>query len=251
MNALKILIVEDDSLIAEGLASDLENLGYSITDTVDSYKSAISSFSANIPDIVFLDVQIASKEDGIRTAEDLKKIQDIPIIFLTNFKDKETIVRAEKVNPSDYLAKPFNVHQLEVSIQRALLNNSQNVKHSKDFEGETTPIQLHDKDTIYLKDKGGSYNKYHISELLYIQAARTYSTIVLSNGANLLQTMPMSKTFQSIGHSDLVQVHKSYVVNLTKIDKIKGGGSLIIINDTEIPVSPTHKETLKKLLKLV
>lgn len=250
MPAIKILIVEDEELIAEDISAKLTNEGYDVIAAVDSCEKAIEAVKNNMPDLAFLDVEIEGNKDGIDTAKELQKLGEFPIIFLTQFSDKETLNRALEVRPANYLNKPFIEKQLLVSIQIALYNaaNEKIAFIDENSKQEEIPETLLKQNHLFLKDDKGIFRKYNIVEILFIEAGRAYCYIHTSRG-KLTQSINMKAMEEKMNHPKLMRVHRSYVVNIDAIDGIKG--NLLIINDDEIPVSEQYREEVFKHLQLV
>lgn len=118
----KILIVEDETLVAMEIASALKKEGYTVTDTVESAKQALNSIKENEPHLILMDININGDINGIETARSIKTLYDIPIIFLTAYNDKETIDKAIQTAPIAYLIKPFKRQELYASVSLGLLN---------------------------------------------------------------------------------------------------------------------------------
>lgn len=121
-NKTKILIVEDESIVALDLKRRLIKFGYDITNTVTNYNDALSSVQIQKPDIVLMDVRLENSKDGIETAIAIKAIyNDIIIIYLTAFSnDKNTIDRAFQTNPAAFLPKPYNGEEINSTILLSL-----------------------------------------------------------------------------------------------------------------------------------
>ena len=120
MNHSSILIVEDETLVAEDIAGRLKRLGYQVTEMVESGEEAIASFLSNPPDLVLMDIILAGDMDGIETAETILKHKQIPVVYLTAYGDKKTLNRAKYTEPFGYLIKPFDERQLHTTIEMAL-----------------------------------------------------------------------------------------------------------------------------------
>ncbi len=120
MKKNRILIVEDETIVALDIKRVLINLNYEVTDCVKNYDNAISSIIKSSPDIILMDIHLKNSKDGIETTEDIQKIKNIPIIYLTAYSDENTIIRAIKTNPVSYLLKPFNADELKSTILLAL-----------------------------------------------------------------------------------------------------------------------------------
>ncbi len=144
---IKVLIVEDEAIVALDLKSTLLKLGFKVTNVVTKYKDAIKSVQSNTPSIILMDINLNSEKDGIDTATDIKKFINIPIIFLTAFSDDETISRAIKTDPVGYLIKPFNTEELKSTIMLGFYKfNNENIE-----EKELKLIKL-SSDYFYTKE---------------------------------------------------------------------------------------------------
>jgi DNA-binding LytR/AlgR family response regulator len=128
MSKIRILVVEDESIVAKDIQRTLEKLGYEVPATASSAVSAYEKLEEVEPDIVFLDVKLKGEQDGVHIAEHIKDRYDIPVIFLTSFVDQDTIDRAKVTEPYGYLVKPFNEGDLKTTVEMALF------KFSKDRE---------------------------------------------------------------------------------------------------------------------
>lgn len=116
MEKTKILIVEDESIVALDIKRTLEKMDYEVTNMAYDYQGAIKSVEINRPDLILMDVNLGNSKDGIETAKEIKTYHDIPIIYLTAFSDEQTINRAIETNPVRYLIKPFKREELKSNI---------------------------------------------------------------------------------------------------------------------------------------
>jgi DNA-binding LytR/AlgR family response regulator len=128
MSKTRILVVEDESIVAKDIQRTLEKLGYEVPATASSAESAFQKLEEVEPDLVFLDIKLKGEQDGVHIAEHIKDRYDIPVIFLTSFVDQDTIDRAKVTEPYGYLVKPFNEGDLKTTVEMALF------KFSKDRE---------------------------------------------------------------------------------------------------------------------
>jgi signal transduction histidine kinase len=120
MSPIKILIVEDEMIIAEDMADALMNLGYEITGVVGSGNKAIEQAATTHPDIVLMDINLQGELDGVEAADEIRVNQEIPVIFLTAYADQQTIERAKATEPFAYLLKPFQDRELKTTIEIAI-----------------------------------------------------------------------------------------------------------------------------------
>ncbi len=123
MNKIKILIVEDDAIIAKNIESKLTNFGYEVVGIVHTGTDAIKSLSEKNPDLILLDIKLKGDIGGIEAAEKIKQQKDIPIIFLTSYTDEDTFEKAKHTEPAAYISKPFNIDELNRIIQLTIYNH--------------------------------------------------------------------------------------------------------------------------------
>lgn len=116
MSKPKVLIVENEIIIALEMKRCLEKLNFEVTNTVKDYDNALASFLDNKPDIILMDINLKSSKDGIEIAKELNRIKKVPVIYITAFSDEETIKRAIATNPVSYLIKPFKIEELKSNI---------------------------------------------------------------------------------------------------------------------------------------
>ncbi|AFH50458.1 Signal transduction histidine kinase [Ignavibacterium album JCM 16511] len=124
MDKIKILVVEDEAIIAKNIESKLLKAGYEVVDTVFTGNDAIKSALEKSPDIILLDIKLKGDIGGIEAAEKIKLQKDIPVIFLTSYTDEDTFEKAKLTEPAAYLSKPFNLDELNRIIQLTLFNHS-------------------------------------------------------------------------------------------------------------------------------
>ncbi|MDD2439453.1 MAG: response regulator [Methanosarcinaceae archaeon] len=120
MESGRILVVEDEHIVAMGIKKMLKSLGYKVTGIASSGEEAISKAESTFPDLVLMDIMLKGNIDGIEAAEAIKNIADIPIIYLTAYSDGKVLERAKKTGPYGYIVKPFDENDLHSSIEMAL-----------------------------------------------------------------------------------------------------------------------------------
>lgn len=127
-NKIKILIVEDEAIIAQNLKQTLEDFNFEVVAICHHYNTAINAMSNLEFDVAILDINLGSNivNTGLDVAFALKEFKQVPFIFLTAFSDKDTVSKAALLNPSAYLVKPNNGPTIFASIQTAISNFSNN-----------------------------------------------------------------------------------------------------------------------------
>lgn len=116
----KILIVEDEWLIADVMQDGLEYAGYTVVGIASSGKDAVALAATQQPDLVLMDIMLKGDIDGTETAVLIHDQFNIPVIYLTAYADENSIERARKTGASSYLVKPVGMHQLVPMIEVVL-----------------------------------------------------------------------------------------------------------------------------------
>jgi CheY-like chemotaxis protein len=128
MSKTTILIVEDETLVAENLSGRLANLGYEVAGIAAGAEQAIALAGRLRPNLVLMDIWLEGPTDGIEAAEVIRQQHDIPVIYLTAHSDPATLARAKVSGPFGYILKPFEQRELATQIELALY------KHQADRE---------------------------------------------------------------------------------------------------------------------
>ena len=238
MNPVKVLILEDNHLVAYDLAAKLEEEGFFITDIVDNGKDAITSVQKNPPDLALLDIKVNGNLDGIDTAKEIIKIHPLPIVYLTAYSDNATFFRAKKTSPAAYLTKPCsNERDLILNIKLAIERFRQ---RSNEIEFEHYNVTTKNEgDNYVLPDSiwvfhSGKYNKVLLENILWIEADGSYTTLVTLNNTYKL-SVNLSQIARQIDQDTFMKIHRSYIVNLIHITAISH--ETITIAGKELPVN--------------
>lgn len=120
MVPIKVLIAEDEIVLAMGIEKSLKSFGYEVTGKVTRGENAIMMAIDKKPDIVLMDIHLEGKIDGIEAAKEIHRKLNIPIIFLTAYSDEETFKRAIEAAPYGYLGKPFRPDDMRTTIETAI-----------------------------------------------------------------------------------------------------------------------------------
>jgi len=117
---LRVLVVEDEAVVAMDIRSQLERLGYEVVGTASSAGKGVETARSSSPDLVLMDIQLAGDRDGIDAARQVRDELKIPVVFLTAFADEKTLAKAKEVSPYGYIVKPFDEQDLQTMIEIAL-----------------------------------------------------------------------------------------------------------------------------------
>ena len=124
MTSAKILVVEDEAIVAKDLQNRLIKFGYIVPVIASSGQEAINKAVETSPDLVLMDIKLKGLMDGIEAAREIHKYLDIPVIYLTAYADDKTLERAKITEPFAYLLKPFKERELQTNIEITLNKHS-------------------------------------------------------------------------------------------------------------------------------
>lgn len=241
---VKILVVEDELIIAEDICNMLTKMGYAVTGSAMDADEAIELLNKDIPDLVLLDINLAGKRDGITLAEEINTKYKVPFIFITSYTDGTTIERAKKVNPANYLVKPFKSEQLYTAIEIAMSNIA---AARNNATGEEQEEGLVIKDALFIKEKY-SYTKVKLADILWIKAEGNYLELHLPGKKELIRST-LSAFLEKLNGDTFFRTHKSYAVNLKHINKLEP--ARIFVGDMEIPVTKSYADDLIRRLQVI
>ena len=228
--SLKILIVEDEVLIAETIKIYLEERGHSFTDAVITYEDALKSIHTSKPDVVLIDIILFGEKSGIDLAEEIvKNDYQIPFVFLTSQYDERILNKAIALYPQGYLIKPIQKESLWTTIE--LANNNFNA----------TLV----KNKLCIEDGSDKYFM-ELDDILYINADHVYIKIVTKSQGSKIVRSSLSKIYQLLDEKQFIHCHRSYVVNLKYVSKFDEHS--FVINNEIVPISRSKRDEVKESL---
>ncbi len=243
---VKILIVEDEMIIAANISLQLSSLGYEVTGIIPRGEEALASIKQNQPDMLLMDISLKGEIDGIETVQIMQNDYDIPVIYLTANADETNFNRAKVTNPYAFISKPFK----KLDLQRAIELTANRLQSEKDSgktltEEKSSPFIL--SDCIFVRHHERMV-KVDIKDILYIEAERNYCRIY-SKDKEYLLVMTLKDMDEKLPNRHFIRVHRSFIVNLSQIDEV--ATSHIVIAKKAIPVSKTLKEELLNRLHTI
>jgi diguanylate cyclase (GGDEF)-like protein/PAS domain S-box-containing protein len=116
----RLLVVEDERIVALDLKLTLESLGFQVVGTASTQDEAVVLTMSYRPDLILMDINLGKGGDGILAAQEIARFADVPVVFLTAYADSDILRRAEQVAPFGYLVKPVRQRELDATVQMAL-----------------------------------------------------------------------------------------------------------------------------------
>jgi len=233
----KCLVVDDEPIARSIIAKYIEQIPFlQLSAESINALSAINYLRTHEDtDILFLDINMPHLS-GIQLLKIMQPHQ--PVIFTTAYTDYA--VESYEMNAVDYLLKPFSFERFTKAAYKAvdLIRNT-----SKDPEQTVTE----NKRVLYIKSDGKNY-PVSLDDILYCEAMKNYTMVILKNGQKLIPLIPLSKfeTLLSESGGEFLQVHRSFLIAKNHINAITQNN--VIINKYEIPIGAQFKERFFKVI---
>ncbi len=227
----KILIVEDEPLIAKDLSFILEDLGIDTVEFAMSYEDAHQALDKMEFDLILLDINLSSEKDGIDLAHEINKSHRTPFIFITSYYNPTTVSRAKVTNPLAYLLKPFNQHDIRINVEMALYKSDQSKENS----------------TIYIREKSGTI-QLELTSVIFLEAQDNYTKIVCED-RELLISQTLKSILEKLPESDFVRTHKSFAARIDHISMIKGG--YVFLGEEKVPIGRSYKTEFQERIAIL
>ena len=172
-NSLRILIVEDDMIIAANIAMQLTKLGYDVIGIESRGEEALAHVKLNPPDLMLMDINLKGKLNGIETVKAIQLSCDIPVIYLTANSDEGTFSNAKSTHPYAFISKPFN----QIDLERTVALVQEQLAPRKAIEKPLVAELELMNDRIFIRHNGRMV-KLLLDDILYIEADRNYCNII-------------------------------------------------------------------------
>lgn len=239
---IKVLIVEDDMIIAANLSIQLTSLGYEVTGVLPRGEEAIIHIREHTPHIILMDINLKGNLNGIATAKAILKEKNIAIIYLTANSDDATFELAKETQPKAFIAKPFN----KLSLERTISLVVEQLKDVSETSSIEENIEVLD-DRIFVRHNG-RMEKLLLEDILYIEADRNYCSLVTHHIKHVL-TCTLKVMEEKLPSLNFVRVHRSYIINISKLDVLADGH--LEIGRKVIPIGKSHKALLLSRIKTI
>lgn len=217
MDFIKILIVEDEVLIADYIKDILESNGCENISMAHSVKEARGKMRDCQPDIILMDINLEGNLEGISLSQE--KNDDTQIIFITGQTDSKTVEDALKISPQSYLTKPIREVDLLTAI-KIIINKKQ-------------------KQYVFVKD-GYDDIKLKLDDIIYIQSDKNYLDIITTNSKFTIRNTLLD--FSKELPSSFKQIHRSILVNSDFIDRISSDE--LFAKGYKLPISRNYRQNL-------
>ncbi|KAA3645251.1 MAG: DNA-binding response regulator [Bacteroidetes bacterium] len=218
---MKVIIVEDDFLIADHLSMMLEEQGVKVLDVVNSVDLALKLLP-NDPDLLFVDIRLKGEKTGIDLGEILSE-KKIPFIYVSANNEMTTLKKATKTNPLSYITKPYKKSDVIAQLELFKMN------YIRTYEVKTT----------------FGKKQIKISDIIYFESDKSYVKIV-TNKAIYSERNSMADLEKRL-KGDFIRIHRSFLVNINHVGEYTS--THLYMKEKTIPISRKYKEQLKELMR--
>ena len=238
MPSFKILVVEDESIVAMDIKHRLENMGYIVPAITSSGEEAVAKAAETNPDLVLMDIVLKGEMDGIDAAQQIKDNFDIPVVYLTAYSDEKTLKRAKITGPFGYIIKPFEDRELHSAIEVALYKHEMESKLKENEKWLSTTLESIG-DAVITTDENGcitfmnpiaqKITEWKQEEALGKPLESIFKTINEETGT------PIESPVTEVLQNGFITSMKDHTTLITK------NGSYLPIDDTIAPIKDDKK----------
>lgn len=247
MANIKILVVEDDMITAADISLQLTQAGYEVSGITPRGEDALKSIESTRPDLVLMDVHLKGALDGVETARQVTEQYGIPLIFLTANSDAATYNRAKTARPFAFISKPFQPVDLERAIELAFERATGGSTSEPTAELSEQPFLLDDRIFVRHHDR---MVKVLFHEVLFVEAERSYCKIFADDKEYLL-AVPLGTLEEKLPRQYFMRVHRSFIVNLSRVDALSEQQESLIFGKLQVPLSRSFRDEVVARLRLV
>lgn len=232
MNPIKVLVVEDEVLIAETIKLYLEERGHIFLENATSYEEAVEMIDKFQPDIILLDIRLYGEKSGIDLAKYLSLNKPkLPYVFLTSHYDKNVLNKALATNPYGYLTKPINKESIWTTLEMVINNQ----------------LKINDQHDSLVVNDGNKTHAITKGDIMYIQAEHVYVNIITNNNNTILTRSSLTQIWNKLQSDSFIRCHRSYIINKKYVSSWTN--TELIINGKVIPISRSNKNLVINSLK--
>ncbi len=240
MRKLRILGIDDDPLQAELLRSHIEALGHYLIEVCTEISQFKRLFLATEPELLIVDIDLKAEESGVDLVRNLEN--QPPTIYLTGVKDQHTIQEAINSDAIAYISKPYTQTDLFAGISLAERNLDQDLI--------TTDHQnpVGDRSCLYIK-QSHYLVKVNFTEIRWIEVQEKHCDIHTRTEKYSINAR-LKDLLSNLNH-DFIQIHRSFVINHSVIDKIDLKAMKAILSDRELPIGRHYKPAILSKLNML
>ena len=250
MGKVNILVVEDESIVAKDIERSLTKLGFNVVGIASTFERAVELAAEHKPDLALMDIMLKGEKSGIEAAEEIKKTQNIPVIYLTAYADESTLKKAKITEPYGYILKPFKEIDLHTNIEMALYKHEKDSEVQKERDFLYNVVESKSAGNILFVKSNSRLVKLQSDDIYFIEALKDY-VVIHTGDARYTIHSTMKDIQRKLPSDEFVRVHRSFIVRLDKIATIEQP-NIVLENDKKlIPIGGSYKDELQQMINLI
>ena len=252
MAKINVLVIEDESIVSKDIQHSLKKLGYNVVGAASTGEKAIELADSTKPDIILMDIMLKGEMNGIAAADEIRKNNSIPVIFLTAYADESTLSKAKITEPYGYILKPFKEIDLHTTIEMAIYKHGREQEIMKERDLLFSLVENKDntqKGCVFVKSNS-KLVKLKNEDIFYIEALKDYVVIHMKETRYTIHST-MKDIDSKMGNEEFVRVHRSFIVRLDKIATIEYPNLTLEDIDKLIPIGGSYRDELNNRIKTV
>lgn len=252
MGKVNILVVEDESIVAKDIERSLIKLGFGVVGIASTFEKAVELATEHSPDLVLMDIMLKGEKSGIEAAEEIRKTQSIPVIYLTAYADDSTLKKAKITEPYGYILKPFKEIDLQTNIEMALYKHSKDaeVARERDYLYNIVEGKQQTNSKMLFVKSNSRLVRLNITDIYFVEALKDYVVIHTSDSRYTIHST-MKDLLGKLPSEEFVRVHRSFIVRIDKIATIEQP-NIVLENDKKlIPIGGSYKDELQQMINLI
>ncbi len=244
----KILVVEDEILVATDIEESLESLGYTVQNTVATGAKAIEEVELSLPSLILMDINLKEEMSGIEAAKIISQNHNVPIIYLTANADLATIDQAKVSLPYGYIIKPFTDKELQTNIEIALFKFENDLKIKMESEQFNTFFDLkdHEKNQLIIHGNKG-LEKIDIDKVYFLEADGSQTVIHLFD-EEVVTDKSLDATAALFPKGIFIKVSEQFIINKSKVFVVKFPEVIIADKMSVITVDTNRRDVLNDVI---
>jgi two-component system response regulator LytT len=252
--SVRLVVVEDESIVLKDITTSLSKLGYDVVGTASTGEKAIEIIQELKPDLILLDIMLKGDLSGIDVSQFVSTNLEIPTVFLTAYADSATFSDAKITDPYGYILKPFKEIDLHNTIEMALHKFKViNKKIDEEVKKAVYSIESSHDDWIFVKNNSRLL-KVNYADFYYVEALKDYVILHTKNGKYTIHST-MKQIESKLSEKYFVRLHRSYIINISKVITVAQGYVHLQLDDAtktiKLPVGGNYRDGLYKRLHLV
>ncbi|MBT3208727.1 MAG: response regulator [Bacteroidetes bacterium] len=246
MGNAKILVVEDEFLVAKDIQNSLKKRGYKVPVTIAYGEQVVEMMEKHNPDLILMDIMLKGEMTGTDAAIKVLEKRNIPLIFLTAYSDDNTISKAKLSQPYGYIVKPYKINELQTAIELALSKHKTdsttksesekqyNLNHSDNPDNSIQLVSIPENEIVNIL----------FSDIYYLESLQE-STFIQSKEMSYIVKKPLTEIVTLLPYDEFANVRISMIVNIKKIFTIKYPDLIISDIMKVIPIEELYKADIE------